>query len=94
MEMLGLLLAISLIEWYLIDKGRHELWGELSFHKWITIGVSLIASFCLVFTFGLDMIFAFGLVPEITFAGQVLTGFALSSGSSAISEIMGLITKK
>lgn len=93
MEMITLLVAISAIEWYLIEKGKKELWGRYSFGKWITIGVSLVASFLLTFSFGLDLISAVGLVDEISIAGQILTAFALSSGSSALAEIMEILQK-
>ena len=91
MEMITLLLAISSIEWYLIEKGKKEIWGNYSFGKWITIGVSLLASFLLVFSFNLDIVFALELIGEITIAGKILTAFALSSGSSAIAEVMETI---
>lgn len=94
MEMLTLLLAISAIEWYLIEKGKKEIWGKYSFGKWITMGVSIIASFCLTFAFGLDIMFAVGLVECATIAGKILTAFALSSGSSALAEIMEVIQQK
>lgn len=94
MEMLTLLIAISSIEWYLIERGKEEIWGKYSFGKWITIGVSLLASFLLVFAFNLDIIFAVGLIDEISIAGKILTAFALSSGSSALAEIMETIKLK
>ena len=40
MEMLSLILALSSVMWYLIQRGKDEIWGKFSFGKWITIGVS------------------------------------------------------
>lgn len=94
MDMLALLLAVSMIEWYIIDRAKSEIWDQLSFGKYITMAVSLIASFCLAFAFKLDVLVAVGLVEEVSNAGIILTGFALSSGSSAIAEIVGGISGK
>jgi hypothetical protein len=50
--------------------------------------VAAVGSFGLVFSFGLDIIAALELVPDITTAGKIITGLVLMSGSSAISEII------
>ena len=94
MDMLALLLAVSMIEWYIIDRAKSAIWDQLSFGKYITMAVSLIASFCLAIAFKLDVLVAVGLVEEVSNAGIILTGFALSSGSSAIAEIVGGISGK
>lgn len=90
MEMLTLIVALSAVLWYVIDRA-HPLWENLSYGKWITLMVAGIGSFGLVFSFGLDLIFACGLVESVTLAGQILTGFVLMSGSSAISEVIARI---
>lgn len=90
MEMLTLIVALSAVLWYVIDRA-HPLWENLSYGKWITLVVASIGSFGLVFSFGLDLIFACGLVESVTLAGQILTGFVLMSGSSAISEVIARI---
>lgn len=90
MEMLTLIVALSAVLWYVIDRA-HPLWENLSYGKWITLVVAGIGSFGLVFSFGLDLIFACGLVDSISMAGQILTGFVLMSGSSAISEVIARI---
>lgn len=90
MEMLTLIVALSAVLWYVIDRA-HPLWENLSYGKWITLVVAGIGSFGLVFSFGLDLIFACGLVESVTLAGQILTGFVLMSGSSAISEVIARI---
>ena len=51
MSMLALLLAISAIEWYIIDNLKEKIWGNLSWGNYITIAVSLLASFALAFSF-------------------------------------------
>lgn len=87
MEMLTLIIALSAVLWYVIDRFK-EGWDALPYGKWITIGLAGVGSFCLVFAFGLDLIYACGLVESMSVAGQILTGFVLMSGSSAISEVI------
>lgn len=84
---LTLLLALSATMWYLINRGKEEIWGALSFSKWITIGVSAIFAFALTFFFGLDVLACCDLT-EVTIAGEIITAFTLMSGSSAISEVI------
>ena len=90
MEMLSLIVALSAVLWYIIDRA-HRLWDALPYGKWITMIVAGIGSFGLVFSFGLDLISACGLVDGVSMAGQILTGFVLMSGSSAISEVIARI---
>ena len=90
MEMLTLIIALSAVLWYVVDRFKSG-WNALPYGKWITVIVAGIGSFGLVFSFGLDLIFACGLVDGVSMAGQILTGFVLMSGSSAISEIIARI---
>ena len=90
MEMLTVIIARSAVLWYIIDRA-HPLWDALPYGKRITIGLAGVGSFCLVFAFGLDLIYACGLVESMSVAGQILTGFVLMSGSSAISEVIARI---
>lgn len=90
MEMLGLIIALSAVLWYVIDRAK-SLYTELSWGKWITIGLAAIGSCFIVFSFGLDLIFAAALVSAPSLAGQILTALVMMSGSSAISEIIGRI---
>ena len=90
MEMLTLIVALSAVLWYVVDRFKTG-WDALPYGKWITVIVAGIGSFCLVFSFGLDLIFACGLVDSVSMAGQILTGFVLMSGSSAISEVIARI---
>ena len=87
MEMITLIIAMSAIMWYLIDRFK-PLWSELSFGKYITIVISALFAFGLTFAFELDLVFACGLFAEMTVAGQILTGLVLMSGSSAVAEII------
>ena len=88
MEILTLIIALSSVMWYIIQRGKDELWGKLSYGKWITIAVSAVAAFGLTLSFNLDIIYACGLVENMTMAGQILTGFTLMSGSSAVAEVI------
>ena len=88
--MLTLIIALSAVLWYVVDRFKSG-WDTLPYGKWITVIVAGIGSFGLVFSFGLDLIFACGLVDGISMAGQILTGFVLMSGSSAISEVIARI---
>lgn len=90
MEMLTLIIALSAIMWYLIDRLK-VIWSALSFAKYVTMAVAAVAGFGLAFGFDLDLIYACGLVPEASILGTVITGFALMAGSSAVSEIIGKI---
>lgn len=87
MEMIGLILAMSAIMWYIIDRAK-GLWSEVSFGKYITIGLSAVFAFGLTFSFGMDVVFASGLFGTVTPAGQILTGLVLMSGSSAVAEVI------
>ena len=87
MESLTLIIALSGVLWYLIDRFK-PIWEGLSYGKWITTGCAALGAFALVFCFNLDILYALTLVPEITIAGQIITALALTSGSSAIAEII------
>ena len=91
--MLTLIIALSAVLWYVVDRFKSG-WDALPYGKWITVIVAAIGSFGLVFSFGLDLIFACGLVDGVSMAGQILTGFVLMSGSSAISEVIARIKGK
>lgn len=87
MEMIGLIVAMSAIMWYIIDRAKGT-WAQVSFSKYITIAVSAAFAFGLSFSFGMDIVFASGLFKSVTPAGQILTGFVLMSGSSAVAEVI------
>ena len=93
MEMLSLILALSAVLWFLVDRFK-PLWEELSFGKYITLLVAGIGAFALVFSFNLDLILACGLVEATTIAGKIMTGLVLMSGSSAVAEIIERVKGK
>ena len=93
MEMLSLILALSAVLWFLVDRFK-PLWEGLSFGKYITLLVSGIGAFALVFSFNLDLILACGLVKATTIAGKIMTGLVLMSGSSAVAEIIERVKGK
>lgn len=93
MEMLTLILALSAVLWFLVDRFK-PIWEGLSFGKYITLLVAGIGAFALVFSFNLDLILACGLVKATTIAGKIMTGLVLMSGSSAVAEIIERVKGK
>lgn len=93
MEMLSLILALSAVLWFLVDRFK-PIWEGLSFGKYITLLVAGIGAFALVFSFNLDLILACGLVEVTTIAGKIITGLVLMSGSSAVAEIIERVKGK
>lgn len=93
MEMLTLIVALSAVLWYILDRFK-GLWSDVSFGKYITMLVAGIGAFALVFSFDLDLIYACGLVEATSVAGQVMTGLVLMSGSSAVAEVIERIKGK
>lgn len=93
MEMLSLILALSAVLWFLVDRFK-PIWEGLSFGKYITLLVAGIGAFALVFSFNLDLILACGLVKATTIAGKIITGLVLMSGSSAVAEIIERVKGK
>ena len=87
MEMLLLIIGLSTIMWYIIDRFK-PFWETLAFGKFITIAVSAMFGFALAFGYDLDIVCAAGLCEAVTPLGTILTGFALMAGSSAVSEII------
>lgn len=91
MDMLVLILALSSVMWYVIDRLKAEFWAECSFCKWITISCAALCGFGLSFAYSLDIIYACGLIEESSVVGTILTGLVLMSGSGAISEVIARI---
>ena len=87
MEMLTLIISLSIIMWYIIDRFK-GMWETVKYGKYITIAVSAVFAFAMSFGFNLDIIFALGLVETGSEIGTVITALALMSGSSAVSEII------
>ena len=87
MEMLTLIISLSIIMWYIIDRFK-EMWEGIKYGKYITMLVSAVLAFAIEFGFGVDIILALGIVQEGSTIGTVITALALMSGSSAVSEII------
>lgn len=87
MEMLTLIISLSIIMWYIIDRFK-EMWEGTKYGKYITMFVAAVFAFAIAFGFGVDIILALGLVQEGSTIGTVITALALMSGSSAVSEII------
>ena len=88
MDMLALIIALSAVMWYIIDRVKNQFWEGTTYGKYITICIAAVFGFALSFSFNLDIIYACGLFSDSTLAGKILTGLLLMSGSSAISEII------
>lgn len=87
MDMLQIIIAVSIIMWYIIDRFK-SLWEEKVWGKYVTIAVSAIFAFALAFGYGLDLMAALGIVSEAGILGTVLTALTLMGGSSAVAELI------
>ena len=81
------LISISFVIWYIVDRFK-PLGEELKGGKYITIGVAAVLGTIAVATFGLDVLVAAGLVPDVTVFGQICTVLLYMAGSSAIAEVI------
>ena len=90
MDLLALILMLSAVMWYVIDRVK-PYWAEVSYGKYITMGVAALFGFAISFGYQLDIVYALGLVPEVGVIGQILTGLVLMGGSSAVSEIIAKV---
>ncbi len=92
MEMLEVIIIVSIVMWYIIDRAK-TLWGELPRGKYITIAVAAILAFALCFGYRLDLMVALGVVPTTSIIGVILTALTLMGGSSALAELIGKLKK-
>lgn len=90
MNSLTLILTLSAIIWYVIDRIK-VIWSEIPYGKYITTAVAGLLGAAMVFGYNLDLICAVGLISEITIIGKLMTVLAFMCGSSAISEIIARI---
>jgi hypothetical protein len=87
MEMLTLIIALSAILWYLIDRFK-PIWEPFSFGKYVTMVVACAGGAAFAFGFNLDILVACGLITEVSVIGLVITTLCFMAGSSAVSEII------
>lgn len=90
MSSIALILALSAIIWYVIDRFK-PIWSEKSWGKYITTAAAGILGAAVVFGYNLDLVFSMGIVGEISIVGKLITVLAFMCGSSAISEIISRI---
>jgi hypothetical protein len=90
MGSIALILALSAVIWYIVDRFK-PIWDGQTWGKYVTTAVAGVLGAAVVFGYGLDVICALGIANEISIIGQILTVLALMCGSSAISEIIARI---
>ena len=93
MSSIALILALSAIIWYVIDRFKPT-WSDKSWGKYVTTAVAGLLGAAAVFGYNLDLICAIGIVDEISIIGKLITVLAFMCGSSAISEIITRIKDK
>lgn len=90
MSSIALILALSAIIWYVIDRVKVA-WAGIPYGKYITTTMAAILGSAVVFGYNLDLIYALGIVNSISIVGKLITVLAFMCGSSAISEIIARI---
>lgn len=94
MNQLTLILVLSTIMWYVIDNLKENIWGGLSYSRYITITVAAVIGFVLAFGYGLDLIYALEIVETATTIGQIVTALVMMGGSALVSEIVEVFRNK
>ena len=87
MSNLTVIVLLSAIVWYCVDRFKAA-WVDKPYGKYITTAAAGLLGAIMVFGYNLDLISAMGIVPEVTFAGKIITTLSIMSGSSAIAEII------
>ena len=87
MNSITLIMALSAIIWYVIDRTK-SMWTEKPWGKYLTTAIAGVLGAAVVFGYDLDLVCAMGMADEISVIGQVITVLSLMCGSSAISEII------
>lgn len=90
MSSLALILMLNIILWYVIDNLKENIWGGTKYSNYITIAVSALGSFAIIFGYNLDIISALGIVENSTIIGKILTALVMMGGSAAVSELIEL----
>lgn len=93
MGMLGIILGLSVVIWYIVDRFK-PWWEGHSYSKYITTGIAAILGTIAVCTFSLDILVAAGIVPDVTAFGMICTVLLYMAGSSAIAEVIERIKGK
>ncbi len=92
-EMMTLLLVLSTIIWFVIDRVKSA-WSGLKYGKYITIAAAAILGALVVFTYGIDILVALAVTGQVTVIGEILSTLIIMSGSSALSELLELVKVK
>ena len=90
MSSIALILALSAIIWYCVDRIK-PMWSNKPWGKYITTAVAWVLGAAITFGYNLDLICAIGLSDDMTIIGKIITILAFMCGSSAISEIIARI---
>lgn len=90
MSSIALILALSAIIWYVVDRFK-PIWIDKPFGKYVTTAMAGALGAAMVFGYNLDLIYAMGIVNNISIVGKLITVLAFMCGSSAISEIIARI---
>lgn len=93
MEMMQVIIMLSIVMWYIIDRFK-PMWEGVKYGKYITIAVSALFAFALSFTYHLDLLVALGAIEQAGVLGTIITALTLMGGSSAVSELIGLVKKQ
>lgn len=88
-----LILSVSMIIWYIVDRFKTEFWEGTKYGRYITMALAAALSFSTVFSFNLDIFYAADIVEISSIMGNILTGLLLMSGSSAISYVIERIAQ-
>ena len=90
MSSIALILALSAIIWYCVDRIK-PMWSSKPWGKYVTTAVAGVLGAAITFGYNLDLICAIGLSDDMTIIGKIITILAFMCGSSAISEIIARI---
>lgn len=91
--MLGVILGLSVVIWYIVDRFK-PWWEGAPGGKYITTGAAAVLGIIAVCTFNLDILVAAGVVPDVTAFGKICTVLLYMAGSSAIAEVIERIKGK
>ncbi len=93
MGTLGIILALSIVIWYIVDRFK-PWWEGTAGAKYITTAIACVLGIIAVCTFNLDILVATGIVPNATAFGMICTVLLYMAGSSAFAEVIERIKGK